>query len=145
MSTVPQQGIPIEVKFVTEIRDGLKKENVAFETNGLYYLKGNHTYLSFEEPEEVGHAKTTVKIAKDEVLILRSGSVKMRQVFRKKETTIGSYQNQLGSFQLMTKTNNVEYKWFDSSKKGSLFLTYELTLQGEHSGRYAIHMQFKMI
>ncbi|WP_449538103.1 DUF1934 domain-containing protein [Ferdinandcohnia sp. Marseille-Q9671] len=143
MSTVSQDGTPIQLKFVTEIRDGLRKENVAFDANGLYYIKGNNTYLQFDEKQETGTVKTIVKISDTEVLILRSGHVKMRQVYRKSEITNGSFQNQYGTYNLTTKTNNIEYKWYNHSRKGSLFLSYELALQGEASGLYKISITFK--
>lgn len=143
MSAVSQNGTPIQIKFVTEIRDKSQKENVAFDTIGLYYLKGNNTYLTFEEPNDAGKIKTTVKITDSEVLILRSGAVKMRQLYRKNEEIIGTFQNQMGTFEMTTKTNNIEYKWYKNSQKGMLFLSYELLLQGEKSGRYTISITFK--
>ncbi|MEI2401253.1 DUF1934 domain-containing protein, partial [Paenibacillus phytohabitans] len=109
-------GTPITLKFVTEIKEGLRKENVAFDANGLYYIKGNNTYLQFDEEQEAGTVKTVIKISEKEVLILRSGQVKMRQVYRKNETTNGSFQNQLGTFDLKTKTNNIEFKWYKNSR-----------------------------
>ena len=45
-------GIPIQLKQVTEIRDGARKEIVVIEANGLYYLKGDATYVTFEETYE---------------------------------------------------------------------------------------------
>jgi uncharacterized beta-barrel protein YwiB (DUF1934 family) len=50
-------GTPIYLKQVTDIRDGLRKETVVFETNGLYYVKGSAVYLTFEENQEVGKVK----------------------------------------------------------------------------------------
>lgn len=138
-----QEGTPIELKFVTEIKDGPRKENVAFDANGLYYIKGENTYLQFDEKQEAGTVKTVIKISEKEVLILRSGIVKMRQVYRKNETTNGSFQNQMGNFNLTTKTNNIEYKWYKNSRKGKLFLAYELSLQGEKSGLHKIAITFK--
>ncbi|MEH7383854.1 DUF1934 domain-containing protein [Bacillus sp. JJ1521] len=138
-----QEGTPIELKFVTEIKDGPRKENVAFDAIGLYYIKGNKTYLQFDEKQVMGTVKTVIKISEKEVLILRSGILKMRQIYRKNETTIGSFQNQLGTFDLTAKTNNIEYKWYKNSRKGTLFLAYELSLQGEKSGLHKISITFK--
>lgn len=138
-----QEGTPIALNFVTEIKDGPRKENVAFDANGLYYLKGDNTYLQFDEKQEAGTVKTVIKITEKEVLIIRSGQVKMRQVYRKNETTNGTFQNNLGTFNLTTKTNNIEYKWYKNSRKGTLFLAYELSLQGEKSGLHKITITFK--
>nr|WP_309098252.1 DUF1934 domain-containing protein [Fredinandcohnia onubensis] len=138
-----QAGVPIDLKFVTEIKDGPRKENVAFDANGLYYIKGDNTYLQFDEKQETGTVKTVIKISEKEVLILRSGQVKMRQVYRKNATTQGSFQNQHGTFDLTAKTNNIEYKWYKNSRKGTLFLAYELSLHGEVSGLHKITITFK--
>ena len=136
-------GTPIQLKFVTNIHNGSQKENVAFETNGLYYLKGDTTYLSFVENQDYGSVRTKVKIKDDEVLILRSGAVSMRHVYRNKEVTHGMYQNPAGNFEMVTRTNNIEYKWYNNSNKGKLFLAYSLQLQGESTGNYAITITFK--
>lgn len=143
MSEQSQAGTPIQLKFVTEISDRGRKENVAFEANGLYYIKGNSTYLSFHEPHQAGDVKTIIKINDSDVLILRSGAVKMRQLYKKKEETKGTYQNQAGTFEMKTKTNTIEYRWYKGSRKGKLFLSYLLTLHGEAAGRYTITILFR--
>jgi uncharacterized beta-barrel protein YwiB (DUF1934 family) len=143
LSVTADTGTPVQLKFVTEINDQNQKQTVAFHANGQYYIKGNHTYLTFIEPNELGEVKTIVKIKESEVLILRSGAVKMRQQFRKGELAIGSYQSQAGNMEMLTKTNDIEYKFYDKSQKGKLFLAYTLVLQGEPTGRYSITITFK--
>jgi uncharacterized beta-barrel protein YwiB (DUF1934 family) len=138
-----QKGLPIIVKFVTEIRDGSRKETVAFNANGLYYEKGKSRYLAFQEPHEQGEVKTIVKMQDSEVLIMRSGVVSMRQVYKKGQWTQGMYQNALGQFSMDTKTDNVLVQWSEKKKKGSLFVTYQLLLQGNEAGRYTITIDFK--
>lgn len=136
-------GTPIRLKQVTEIRDGFRKETVAFETNGLYYLKGNTVYLSFEEEQETGKVKTIIKIAGEEVTVLRSGAVNMRHVFRKSKETTGNYQSPFGHFTMKTKTENVQYQYNEKTKKGQLFFSYILQLQNQQSGRYSITITFR--
>lgn len=143
MSVISSSGTPILLKFVTEINDRKQKQTVSFDSNGLYYIKGNSTYLSFTEPNDFGKVKTVVKIKEDEVLILRKGAVAMRQLFRKQETTKGTYQSQAGLFEMEAKTNNIEYTFYKYAKKGKLFLSYALNLQGEDTGRYAMTITFK--
>ncbi|MBD8071383.1 DUF1934 domain-containing protein [Bacillus sp. PS06] len=143
MSVASDKGTPIQLKFVTEINDQRQKQTVAFQANGQYYIKGNSTYLQFIEPNDLGDVKTIVKIKESEVLILRSGAVTMRQLFRKSETTNGTYQSPAGNMEMLTNTNNVEYKFYNKSHKGHLFLTYTLVLQGEPTGRYTITITFK--
>ncbi|MFX3625187.1 MAG: DUF1934 domain-containing protein [Ectobacillus sp.] len=136
-------GVPVTLKFVTQIREGTRKETIAFETNGLYYEKGQSTYLTFLEPNEQGEVKTVIKVQRDDVLIMRSGAVSMRQTHKKGQWTNGTYTSELGSFPLQAKTDNVLFEWSDKRKKGQLFLTYALLLGGSDAGRYTITIHFK--
>lgn len=136
-------GIPITLKFVTEIHDGPRKETIAFETNGLYYEKGQTTYVTFQEPNEQGEVRTILKIKQEEVSITRQGVVSMRQSHKKGQLTNGTYVSQLGSFLLQTKTDNVQFEWSEKNRKGQLFLTYALQLEESNAGRYAITITFK--
>lgn len=88
-------GLPVHVHFVTEIREGARKETVAFEANGQYYVKGQGTYVTFQEPNEQGEVKTIIKIQDEQVLIMRSGAVSMRQTHVKGEWTTGTYTSEL--------------------------------------------------
>ncbi|MED1556660.1 DUF1934 domain-containing protein [Bacillus paramycoides] len=136
-------GLPVHVHFVTEIREGARKETVAFEANGQYYVKGQGTYVTFQEPNEQGEVKTIIKIQDEQVLIMRSGTISMRQTHVKGEWTTGTYTSELGTFALQTKTDNVLFKWSDEKKKGQLFLTYALLLSEQEAGRYTITINLK--
>ncbi|HDR6273581.1 DUF1934 domain-containing protein [Bacillus cereus] len=136
-------GLPVHVHFVTEIREGARKETVAFEANGQYYVKCQGTYVTFQEPNEQGEVKTIIKIQDEQVLIMRSGAVSMRQTHVKGEWTTGTYTSELGTFALQTKTDNVLFKWSDEKKKGQLFLTYALLLSEQEAGRYTITINLK--
>jgi len=136
-------GTPIRLKHVTEIRDGSRTETVAFEANGLYYLKGDTVYLMFKEDQDAGSIKTVVKISEKEVTVLRSGAVSMRHVFQKNRETTGSYESPLGRFTMKTKTNNIEYRYNKKAKKGQVLLSYILWLQGEQVGTHTITIIFR--
>nr|WP_318506747.1 DUF1934 domain-containing protein [Bacillus sp. T3] len=51
-------------------------------TFGQYQETQTAAYLRYQEVLEVGTVNTTVKITNDEMLILRSGALNMRMVFR---------------------------------------------------------------
>ncbi|MGX1901306.1 DUF1934 domain-containing protein [Thermolongibacillus altinsuensis] len=136
-------GTPIYLKQVTDIRDGLRKETVVFETNGLYYVKGSAVYLTFEENQEVGKVKTVVKIKDREVMVLRSGAIHMRHVFRERDETTGSYQTSFGSWTMKTKTDHIEFRYNEKTKKGKLFLSYILEMQHEQVGRHTMTITFR--
>ncbi|KIQ93806.1 putative beta-barrel protein ywiB [Anoxybacillus thermarum] len=136
-------GIPIQLKQVTEIRDGARKEIVVIEANGLYYLKGDATYVTFEETHEGETIKNVVKIANDEVVVLRSGAISMRHTFRKQSETIGTYESPMARWEMKTKTEQVLYQYNEKTKKGQLFFSYILHLSGKHVGRHAVTISFK--
>ncbi|MDF0726654.1 DUF1934 domain-containing protein [Cytobacillus sp. S13-E01] len=137
-------GHPIKVKLVTEIRQDNRKQHVAIEANGQYYIKDDATFLRFTERQEAGDVNTIVKISSHGVLILRSGAVKMRQVFIKGKQAIGSYESPYGSFELLTDTNNIEFKPSKHShRKGNLFLAYLLQMQGDKVGRYTMTITYE--
>ncbi|SFA39580.1 Uncharacterized beta-barrel protein YwiB, DUF1934 family [Anoxybacillus pushchinoensis] len=136
-------GTPIQLKHVTEIRDGARKEIVVVEANGLYYLKGDVTYVTFEEMYEGETIKNVVKIMADEVVVLRSGAISMRHTFRKQSETIGTYESPMARWEMKTKTEQVLYQYNEKAKKGKLFFSYILHLSGKHVGRHAVTMSFK--
>jgi uncharacterized beta-barrel protein YwiB (DUF1934 family) len=136
-------GIKIQLKHVTDIRDGARKETIAFEAEGLYYAKGNVAYLTFEESRETRTVKTVVKIAPDEVVVLRSGAVQMRHAFRKQAETESYYRTPFGAWPMKTKTEQIEYVYSDKTKKGRLFLSYILEMDKQPVGRHAVTITFR--
>ncbi len=136
-------GRPIKVKLTTEIRQANQKENVTIEAKGQYYIKDEATFLRFIENNDTGNVNTIIKIADGEVLILRSGAVKMRQFFAKGKKAIGNYESPHGVFELLTDTNNIEFTPSKHSLKGKLFLAYQLQMQGDQVGRYAMTITYE--
>lgn len=138
-----QTGIPIRLKQITDIRDGVRKETVALEAEGFCYVKENAVYLQFTEQQELGQINTVVKITDREVVVMRSGAVRMRHVFRKTEETTGQYDTPFGQWTMKTKTDNIEFRYNEKRKQGRLFLSYQLEMQNEQAGRHAMTIMFK--
>jgi uncharacterized beta-barrel protein YwiB (DUF1934 family) len=141
VSIASSTGKSIDIKVVTDIRDGQRKETNSFQAQGMYYEKENAVYVTYKEQQDMGDINTIVKIAEGEVTVTRSGAVKMKQHFRKKEKTSTPYQSPYGPLYMETFTHNFEYK--RSQTKGTLFVTYDLYLQGEKAGKYALTISFK--
>ncbi|WP_102348200.1 DUF1934 domain-containing protein [Bacillus sp. Marseille-P3661] len=136
----------IQLKLVTEIRDRGRKEQVNLETEGTLYEKDNATFLAYKEMmENVGSVSTIVKIKENEVTIVRSGGVSMRQTFRKGATTSGTYQSPYGTLEMVTKTEHIDYTYRTNSKKAKLNLTYQLEMQGESVGRHRLTFLIKQM
>lgn len=137
------KGKRIKVTFVSEVREGSKKEITSFETIGLYYIKDKVAYLSYDEEHEDGKVRNIVKIKDQEVLITRSGPVSMRQFFKNKEVTSGTYKSQYANLLMETKTDNIEYRWNEKNPRGQLFIAYSLKVNGEGSRRHTITIKFR--
>ncbi|WP_110112658.1 DUF1934 domain-containing protein [Bacillus sp. CGMCC 1.16541] len=131
----------VHIRIVTDIRDGHRKETTAMDAKGMYYKKGETIYLLYKEKQEVGEIQTIVKVAQEEVSVTRSGAVKMKQVFRKKESLGSTYISPFGRMDMETLAHNIEYK--QMNKKGRLFMTYDLHMQGDYAGKYALTITFK--
>lgn len=136
---------PISVKLVTEIHDNNRQETVSLHGEGQRYEKAGSTFLSFSEIHEDDEQKvnTVVKIDEEKVLIIRSGSVSMRQVFAKGKTTIGNFEYQFGTMQMETTTEHINYHFRNQTKKGKLDLAYHVKLQGQPSGRHRMTLLFE--
>ncbi len=135
--------IPVRLRQVAVIRDGAHQETIALEVDGMYYIKGTTVYLQFVEENELGRVNNIVKIAPDEVTVLRSGAVEMRQTFRCQQEMPGHYQTVFGRWGLATKTEAIEFRYDERRKQGQLFLSYELMLEHERSGRHTLTLTFK--
>jgi len=136
-------GIPVQLRQVAVIRDGAREETVVLEVEGIYYIKGKTVYLQFVEENELGRVNNIVKIAPDEVTVLRSGAVEMRQTFRSQQEMPGHYKTVFGRWALATKADAIEFQYDDRRKQGQLFLSYELMLEHERSGRHTLTLTFK--
>lgn len=132
--------IPIRLKLVTEIRDGAgRKELLTIEEEGTLYSKEDATFLAYKEMmENVGQISNVIKIKGDEVSIMRSGGVSMRQTYKKGAKTSGSYQSPYGMMEMVAKTENIDFTNRTESRKAKLILSYQLQMQGEWVGRHRL-------
>lgn len=71
-------------------------------------------YLRYDEvQQDMQNVHTILKWSPEEVFIMRSGPIKMRQRFRKDLMTVGSYESQYGTLQMLTTTK----KWISFGMK----------------------------
>jgi uncharacterized beta-barrel protein YwiB (DUF1934 family) len=136
--------LPVSVKLVTEVRDGSQTDTTTLQANGQLFEKNGNQFLSYEEKlEDIGSVRTLVKLSEEQVLIMRSGDVSMRQSFEKGEVTHGHYEHAYGRMQLITQTENINIQVKESPVRGKLLLTYVLTVQGERAGRYKLTLTYR--
>lgn len=143
MSVSPAEQKPVKIKVHTTIRDGNEKETFELTTFGRYYEKSGSTFLQYEEVMEEGTIKSIVKISEEETLILRSGAVKLRMVFRMNKKLRGRYETPFGTMEIMTRTKRLAHSYDEVSKKGGIDLLYDLNMQGSHAGTYHLEISFE--
>ncbi|HYK73304.1 MAG TPA: DUF1934 domain-containing protein [Pseudoneobacillus sp.] len=133
---------PVKIWVKTDIFQGDQKETFELVTFGRYYSKGQSSYLLYEEVMDVGNIKTSVKFSDGEAVILRSGALNMRLVFKKDHLMRGHYETPYGAMEMLTNTKKIGHVP-SSEKDGVLDLLYELTTQGEVAGTYHMEITYK--
>lgn len=146
MNVIEPNKTPIQLKLVTEIRDGNRKELLTFEADGTLYSKDEATYITYKEMMEgIGKVSNTIKIKNDEVTIIRTGGISMNQTYKMGQTTSGTYQGPYGTIEMVTKTGNIDFTYKAKSQKAKLILAYQLQMQGEAVGRHRLTYMIKEI
>nr|WP_275899604.1 DUF1934 domain-containing protein [Bacillus piscicola] len=123
----------------TDIQQQEARDQVKLQAKGELYQKNDLTYVAFTENlEDIGKVSTLLKIGEQEVTVLRSGAVEMRQLYQYGNITEGSYQTPYGTFKTEADTDQVAVMWSASGKTGRIQFGYDLTLQGTVAGRYDV-------
>lgn len=140
------KGIPVTIHMETTIRDGGQRDKTSLKVAGHLYLKGETTYVRFEEPsDEEGQPTTmqTMKIQEQEISVSRKGGMTMNQRFIPGVETEGMLHSPYGQMAMRTKTKAVEFRWNSGLGAGKLRLKYRLHLQGNHAGDYDMQVLIK--
>ncbi|WLR55272.1 DUF1934 domain-containing protein [Mesobacillus subterraneus] len=143
MSSKPADQISVKVTVKTAIYSGKEKETFELTTFDRYYKKANSSYLQYDEVMEEGDVHTTVKISGDEVLILRSGAIKMRLLFLLNKKTPGNYQTQYGLLQTSALTKRLDTDFNETKQEGYVDLLYDMAIQGATAGTYHLTINYK--
>ncbi len=112
-------------------RDG-STDIMEFFTEGKYYEKGGARYVMYKETEVSGMEGTasTLKLAEEEVTLVRSGNVHARFVFVKGQEAHTAYQTGYGIIHMKLNTKDVQVQ--DTGEASfTVFLDYELQLEGQ--------------
>lgn len=133
----------VKIKVVTTIWNDNNKETFEFVTFGRYYEKASSFYLQYDEEQEVGIIKSTLKISNDRALLLRSGAINMRMTFQKDEETTGKYETPYGTMAMITKTKKLTTSFNRAASKGSISIVYDLNMNGAHVGTYELQLMFE--
>jgi uncharacterized beta-barrel protein YwiB (DUF1934 family) len=133
----------VNVILHTKIRNGGETDTFEIVTSGTKFTKGNALYLQYSEESENGIVQTTIKYKEAEALLMRSGSVNMRQVFNLAEITNGHYESQYGTMPMQTRTKLVSHIWNQERREGKFLFDYDLFMQGNLLGQYEMTIAYK--
>ncbi len=139
----PADQIPVKIKVHTMIENGGEKETFELTTFGRYYVKNASGYLQYEESTEEGPMKTTMKLTEDGILLMRSGSLKMRMLLEERKQHRGSYTTPFGELLMITDTKELQHRWNSESSKGTIEVLYDLSIQGSKAGTYKLQIVFE--
>jgi uncharacterized beta-barrel protein YwiB (DUF1934 family) len=134
---------PVKVHLKTKITIGEESDSFELVSFGRYYEKGDAVFLKYDEVQEEGTTHTIVKVSDQQALILRSGAVKMRMAFNEREEQNGSYESQMGTLLLTTKTKKLSHTQSNSELEGDFNLSYELKMQDSPVGDYVMSIHYK--
>lgn len=141
-----KKSIPVKIHLKTTIDHGDEVETYELTLFGEYYQKAHSAFLKYEELLQEGAIQTIVKVAEQEALILRSGSIKMRLSFDLEDEKAGSYEGEYGTLLLTTKTMSLENRKNESERlSGQFILKYDLKMQGSTVGTYEMVLDYKEV
>lgn len=135
--------LPSSLTPTTLSQESAEPETYELITFGQYQETQTATYLRYQEALEVGTVNTTVKITNDEMLILRSGALKMRMVFRPGKPVSGTYHSPHGYMEIVTEAQNFTHDYNNKSNKGHITLKYDLSMQETLAGTYHLDIKYE--
>lgn len=134
----------VKIKLVSSITP-LEGDAETYEMwlQGAYIEKAGSPYLRYEEVQENQSVMTTIKLASEKALILRSGAVKMRLPLNIDQLEAGHYKNALGEIPIDIQTNTLNFD--GAHKSGQFTANYDLLIDGNSVGNYALEIHYQEV
>ncbi|MBD1379705.1 DUF1934 domain-containing protein [Metabacillus arenae] len=134
---------PVKIYVNTKIEDGSDQEIIEFYTNGEFYIKEQASYLIYFEEHDYGKVKTIVKIQDEEIYIMRSGAVSMKQRFIEDIDTFTHYETQFGQLNLTTNTDKIIRTANTQRVDGFVVVHYSLQVGENQKHLHTLTIQYK--
>ncbi|MCI7612643.1 MAG: DUF1934 domain-containing protein [Selenomonadaceae bacterium] len=133
-------NVMISIRARQEAPDG-HVEKLHHRLKGRYFFKGGKHYLRYEDKYLDGGKRvpTTIKVAEDELVILRHGTAKTEQRFVPLQETRSDYQTPYGSMELLMRTESLQAAFGEEG--GHIRAAYHLSANGSPVGRYEIEIK----
>lgn len=128
---------------LVSLQDG--QQNV-MKANGEVVSKGRHLYLQYEEmnqgPQgEKISVRTTIKIAGNQLKLIRHGGIQSEQSFESGRRLPGFYRSPYTQFNLSTETSKLEL--VREGRSLTVEWEYDLYVYEELSGKFAISLHIQ--
>lgn len=136
--------MPEQIKARIVVTSRQDQEETVQEWMGEAFVKGDTTYIRYEEPEVVpgsGTTRTLVKITGGDLKIMRHGGVESEQTFEVGRRLPGFYRSPLTSFNLSTRTRSLETSLTGAT--GQVVCEYDLYVFEDLSGHFAISLHIQ--
>lgn len=132
----------VTVKSTQRDADG-EDSVVELVSSGTYYKKKYSQHIVYEESEVTGlqGTKTTIKVYKDRVILLRTGQVSMRHEYRLGQTNSSVIETPFGQLELAMYTHELHVDIDDG--KGVVHLGYDISLGGEWQFYNQLHIEIQ--
>lgn len=132
--------VKISIRARQEAPDG-QVEKLHHRLTGRYFFKGGKHYLRYEDKYLDGDSRvpTTIKVAEDELVILRHGTAKTEQRFVPSQETRSDYHTPYGVMELVMRTELLKACFAERS--GYAKVAYHLSANGSPVGRYEIEIK----
>jgi len=130
-----------------QLVDGQKEHLVSLDTLGFAYEDQSFLYLEYEETELIGIKGTTTQIClpladSKKVIIKRTGSSSMHQVFVKGQKYETSYLTPYGEMSVEVLPSTVNVLTTDALIQ--IRLSYDLIVSSQYVGQHQLNIEAKL-
>ncbi|MBN6187114.1 DUF1934 domain-containing protein [Aneurinibacillus sp. BA2021] len=137
MDTFPVQEVNIEVVSEFSLAMAPSETNRITYQGQLHFMNGTW-YIKYVEQDEDGRTNATVKVKEDEIVVIRSGMISMRQSYRPGVKTGGVYHSAAGAMQMDTDTKDIALRYDADGYLHTAVWVYDLHLNEQNIGQYTV-------
>lgn len=122
---------------------GNEEEAIEVVTPGDFYQKDDLYYAVYEETTISGMegTTTTLKIGKNTLSLIRTGSTSAKMEFEEKKENISMYNTPYGTLELKIKTNNLSINI--DNEGGDVFIDYHMSVSGQSPQNTLLNINIK--
>ncbi|MDK2799353.1 MAG: hypothetical protein PWP27_1235 [Clostridiales bacterium] len=119
------------------------KNSIELVTQGKYYKKGDHYFITYKETEITGMegTTTTLKIGDGKITLMRFGQNNSQLIFEKGQKHLCYYETEYGSFTVGVFSNDVNINLDDYG--GEIAVDYSLEIDHAKAGENDFYLQIR--